>query len=85
MASPNNMQSIALNTSEKEHSRNSTSDTDDGDEMPAITNAVYIAELKQRIVDLDGSCFAYMHNDTTLRHYDITTFTIQYDGLGYDV
>ncbi|KAF7887537.1 hypothetical protein EAF00_009831 [Botryotinia globosa] len=58
MTSPNNMQSLALTNSEKEPSRNSTSNTDDADdEMPAITNAMYIAELKQRhaqqIDDLD--------------------------------
>ncbi|KAF7927072.1 hypothetical protein EAE99_005403 [Botrytis elliptica] len=50
MTSPNNMQSLALNNSEKEHSRNSTSNTDD--EMPAITNDMYITELKEQIVDL---------------------------------
>ncbi|TGO52927.1 hypothetical protein BOTNAR_0309g00100 [Botryotinia narcissicola] len=58
MTSPNNMQSLALTNSEKEHFRNSTSNTDDeDDEMPAITNAQYIAELKERhaqqIDDLD--------------------------------
>ncbi|TGO19025.1 hypothetical protein BTUL_0006g00580 [Botrytis tulipae] len=59
MTSPNNMRSLALTNSEKEPSRNSTSNTDDeDDEMPAITDAMYIAELKQQhaqqIVDLDA-------------------------------
>ncbi|KAF7947171.1 uncharacterized protein EAE97_004420 [Botrytis byssoidea] len=61
MTSPNNMQSLALTNSEKEPPRNSTLNTDDeddeDDEMPVITNAMYIAELKQRhaqqIDDLD--------------------------------
>ncbi|TEY36897.1 hypothetical protein BOTCAL_0538g00060 [Botryotinia calthae] len=54
MTSPNNLQSLALNSSEKEHSRNITSNTDDDDdEMPAITHAIYIAELQQRYTDLE--------------------------------
>ncbi|KAF7880711.1 uncharacterized protein EAF01_011980 [Botrytis porri] len=53
MASPNNMQPLALSNSEKEPLRNSTLNTDDDDdEMPAITNAMYIAELKQQIAEL---------------------------------
>ncbi|KAF7953025.1 hypothetical protein EAE96_006247 [Botrytis aclada] len=53
MASPNDIQSSALNNSKEEYSRSITSNTDDDDEMPHITNAMYIAELKQRIVDLE--------------------------------
>ncbi|THV50923.1 hypothetical protein BGAL_0130g00040 [Botrytis galanthina] len=52
MTSPNNMQSSALINSEKEHSINSTSNTDD-DEMPAVTNAMYITELKEQHVTLN--------------------------------
>ncbi|TGO20413.1 hypothetical protein BPAE_0297g00020 [Botrytis paeoniae] len=52
MASLNNMQAVALNNSEKEDSRNNIANIDD-DNMPAMTNAEYIAELKQRIINLE--------------------------------